>query len=141
MSCCAVCDERPPIGVLPLALITGALWLALLTAFSFVSVAAQCGNAPGGGLWVFLVAGSALALGALTAGALSDRLGRTYTARILLFLSASSTLLAAVMRPGDTGVQLVLAASAGIAAGGSHVTAENFLEHVPRRFRAGALLC
>jgi hypothetical protein len=139
LGCCV--DEHAPIGVLPLAAVTGCLWFALLAAFSFVSVAAQCGGAPGGGLSVFLVAGSALALGALGAGALSDRLGRTYTARVLLFLSSSSTLLAAVLRPGDAGLQLVLAASAGIAAGGSHVTAENFLEHVPGRFRAGALLC
>ena len=113
------------------------LWLASLVSFAFSTMAAQCEAE----FLTFAVAGFALALGALGAGVFSDRVGRLRTVRILFATGTVVSGVAAVLAPSDVTVLLVLTALAGTAAGGSHVSAELFLEAVPAQSRALALLC
>ena len=113
------------------------LWSASLVSFAFSTMAAQCEAE----FLTFAVAGFALALGALGAGVFSDRVGRLRTVRVLFATGTIVSGVAAVLAPSDVTVLLVLTALAGTAAGGSHVSAEFFLEAVPAQSRALALLC
>jgi hypothetical protein len=113
------------------------LWAASLVSFAFSTMAAQCESE----YLTFSVAGFALAIGSLGAGLFSDRLGRLRTVRYLFATGTVVSAVAALLAPSDVTVLLVLTALAGAAAGGSHVSAELFLEAVPAQFRAFALLC
>jgi MFS family permease len=118
--------------------ITALLWAASLLLFTFAHIAAMCAWA--GHDITFAVASSAMALGAVLSGLLSDRIGRSMTAKFMFGMGAIVCVASIAAHPSDTAVLLVLAASAGIAAGGSHVAAELLLEAVPPKYRAWVML-
>ncbi len=122
-----------------IAVATAIIWAASLFTFAFAHLAATCAMASHD--TAFAVAGAAMAAGAVGAGAVSDRIGRGLTSRVMFGIGTLVCIASAAIHPEDTELLLVLAVAAGVAAGGSHVAAELLAEMVPAHFRSFVVLC